>query len=444
MAELAIIIPDAVFIFMPVIDSLKYSRRITFCACGVILPCVMAIFARVSAEYMLPVIPVLVMEVIFLFLLFFFTVNITLGRKLFCFFTAIMLGAFSLLYSIAVMATYEAVNDLWDSTRLLTIESGIASLVVAVIAGCIYFRALAYEIPALLKEERISVIWDFLFLLPLAGLLLIAWMTPIWPRNILVGRSRVILLILLPLIPLVILLIYYLLWWISAKISEEARVQQENTLRVMEAKRYEELRRYMEETRVLRHDFRHHILVMNQLAGSGKIDELLSYLADFGAGAEGNYTSYCANAAVDALASYYTGLAENDGINIDWKLNLPHELPLRESDYCVVLGNLIENALRAVKNLPREKCRISVISSLLSDSIIGISADNPYAGKIVIGENGLPVSVSEGHGIGLASVMNTVRRYGGTMNMTAERGIFSADIVLYCGGEAMYLSKAKS
>ena len=98
----------------------------------------------------------------------------------------------------------------------------------------------------------------------------------------------------------------------------------------------------------------------------------------------------------------------------------------------MILGNLLENALRAVKNLPKEQRYVSVISSLLSDTIIGISVDNPFSGKIKFKRNGLPRSSREGHGIGLVSVMNTVKRYDGTMKVTAEKNIFSVDIVLHC------------
>lgn len=130
------------------------------------------------------------------------------------------------------------------------------------------------------------------------------------------------------------------------------------------------------------------------------------------------------------IASYYTVFAESQDTRIDWDLSLPKDLPLKESEYCVILGNLLENSLRAVKNLPKELRYVSVLSSLLSDSIIGISVDNPFRGKIQFRRNGLPHSDREGHGIGLVSVMNTVKRYDGTMNVTAEKNIFSVDIVL--------------
>ncbi|MBQ7544130.1 MAG: hypothetical protein IJT02_04220 [Synergistaceae bacterium] len=71
--------------------------------------------------------------------MFCLSVKVSLGRKLFCFFNAVMLGAFCLLYSIALMVSAEAVNPLWDSARLLSLDEGIMSLSLSVLAGCIFF-----------------------------------------------------------------------------------------------------------------------------------------------------------------------------------------------------------------------------------------------------------------------------------------------------------------
>lgn len=429
--ELAIIIPDAVFIYLPLIEDLRWGNWITYSISGVLLSMFVIAAAWVSAAEMLPVIPVLVVSVMFLFLIFFFSVKISLGRKLFCFFTSIMMGAFCLLYSISLMAEYEAANDLWASTRLLTLESCFVSLGLSTLIGIVFFK-MKNDLSVLLREERINVIWDFLFLLPFGATVLIWWLTPIWPKILLMGRARLFMLVLQPMIPFTVLLIYYLLWWVSAKFSESARLQQESTMLQMESKRYEELRNYMEETRALRHDFRQHILVISQLSSAGKFSELQDYLSQFKETADKSYTGYCDNIAVDAIASYYAGFAESQDTRIDWEMNLPKDLPLREAEYCVILGNLLENSLRAVKELPKERRYVNVISSLLSDTIIGISVDNPYRGTMKFGRNGLPCSDREGHGIGLLSVLNTVKRYDGSMNVKAEKNIFSVDIVLHC------------
>ena len=430
--ELSIIIPDSLYIFLPLREDFRRKSLKVRVISGVLIPAFVIMFAWVCSVEMLPVIPALVVSVMFLFVVLFFTVNVTLGRKLFCFFNAVMLGAFCLLYSILIMAGSEAENVLWKSTRLLSIESGFVSLGLSVIVGGVFFRMLAKELPMLLREEYVNGIWDFLFLLPLGGTILIWWMVPVYPNLLLIARARIIFLALLPLVPLVVLLIYYLLWWIASKSSESARLQQENTLLAMEGKRYEELRTYMNETRTLRHDFRQHILVITKMALAGKISELQNYLQQFSEPAEKSYTGYCENIAVDAVASYYTSYAERQGTRIKWRLNLPRELPIKEAEYCPMLGNLVENAMRAVKNLPEKHRKIIVISSQLSPAIIGLSVDNPYSGDIKFGENGLPETGREGHGIGLTSVMNTVRRYHGSLNIRTEGNVFSAEIILYC------------
>ena len=99
-----------------------------------------------------------------------------------------------------------------------------------------------------------------------------------------------------------------------------------------------------------------------------------------------------------------------------------------------MFGNLIENALTAVKSLPPESRKINVIASMLSQYMTGISIDNPFEGNITFGQNGLPVSPKPAHGIGLVSVKNTVERYNGSMNIKTEEHVFSVDIILYSEG----------
>lgn len=428
LTELLIIIPDSLYIFMMLTDDFRRVSRKARIVSGVALPVFLVIAALVCSEFMLPVIPALIVSVAFLFAVFFLTVKVSLGRRLFCFFTAVMLGAFCLLYSIAIMAEAESVNELWHSVRLLSIEAGLASLGLSVIAGLVFFRAFTSELPALLKDENVSGLWDFLFLVPLGVTLLIAWMTPIWPHIILIGRVRVFLLILLPLMPLVVLLIYHLLW----RLSVSAELRQENTLLAMEGKRYEELRSYMDGTRAMRHDFRQHILVITRLADSGKFDELRDYLRQFSGSAGKSYTGYCDNMAADAVASHYASIAEKQATRITWSLNIPREIPMNESEYCALLGNLLENALNVVRELPEEQREVTVISSLITPSIIGLSVDNPYSGQITFGADGIPKSGRDGHGLGLVSVAGTVRRNHGTLSIRTEGGVFSVDIVLFC------------
>lgn len=78
---------------------------------------------------------------------------------------------------------------------------------------------------------------------------------------------------------------------------------------------------------------------------------------------------------------------------------------------------------------------VRVISSVISDNMIGLSVENPYTGKIHFNREGLPTSLEPGHGIGLPSVQTTVERYNGTMNIDAKNMRFVVSIMMYPGSQ---------
>ena len=406
--EFAIIIPAVIFAVMPVADDLRFKSWSAYIAGGVILVLFVLLGAYLRAKFLLNSAFVLIPYSILFFIVYIMLVDASTGRKLFCFFNSVMLCAFCPLYTVFIMAPLEAENEIWNTAGLFTFQSSIVNISLVLVIGAIFFRTLHVKLPMLMMQKYIGTVWDFLFLVPLFMTVLMWWSIPIHPDLAMVGRIRPAALIFLWLILMMILLLYHVFWWTAVKITEGAKLQQENTLLTMEGKRYEELRNYMDETRTLRHDL------------AGNFSELQNYLQQFREGTETNYTGYCNNIAVDAVASYYTAFAESQSAKIEWSMTLPHELPMKESDYCVILGNLLENALRAVKNLPEAR-RLSV--------------DNPYSGRIRLMKNGLPRSDREGHGIGLTSVMNTVKRYDGSMNIKTDKNIFSVDIVLHCNAE---------
>ncbi|MBQ7593055.1 MAG: GHKL domain-containing protein [Synergistaceae bacterium] len=432
--EFAIIIPGVIFAVMPVLDDLRV-KSVSFY--GAVITALILIGSFVRYKFSLMHYTVITPIAILMVIIYFLVVNASPGRKLFCVFTSSMLCMFSRFYTVFVMAPFEAENSIWYTTGLLTFKSGIICLIFALMIGGFFSRTLLFRLPMLMKQENISQLWKVLFLVPMFMTMLIWWIIPVHPEFAMVGRIRPASLIILGVMLMMILLLYNIFWWIAEKFSERSRLQQENTLLMMEGKRYKELRSYMNETRALRHDFRQHILVITQLASSESFTELKDYLQKFTDTygekiLTGGGVQYSKNVAVDATASYYTSYAEAHGAKIDWRLNLPPELPINEAEYCAMLGNLTENALKAAANLPEGERNVKIISSMLTQKIIGLSIDNPFTGKINFDKNGLPVSSENEHGIGLISVFNTVQRYDGTINITTENNIFSVDIILYC------------
>ena len=259
--------------------------------------------AYLRAKFLLNSAFILIPYSILFFILYIVLVEASTGRKLFCFFNSVMLCAFCPLYTVFIMAPLEAENEIWNTAGLFTLQSSIVYISLVLVIGAIFFRTLHVKLPMLMSQKYIGSVWDSLFLVPLFMTVLMWWSIPIHPDLAMVGRLRPAALIFLWLILMMILLLYHVFWWTAVKITDGAKLQEENTLLTMEEKRYEELRSYMDETRTLRHDFRQHILVITQLSGAGKFSKLQNYLQQFREGTETNYTGYCDNLAVDAVAS---------------------------------------------------------------------------------------------------------------------------------------------
>ena len=425
--EFALVIPMAVFAVLPVIDNVKYDSIHALVLTGAFLAAFILTGAYLCVNYFPRIQNVFVPGILLLFLVYFFCVNAALNQKLFCFFNAAMLSGFCPMYATILMGPVELGNE----TGPFLITSGLVSLGLAVVVGVIFFRTLTVKLPMLLNEKRISAVWDYMFLIPLVSALFACWITPISPKVVMTGRVRSISLLLYLLMPLMAFVLYQISYFLTAKLTESAKLRQENIFLQMESKRYNELKNYMNESRTMRHNFRQHLLVVSQLAESERIDELKNYLAELSGSARLSYKGFCMNNAVDAVASYYDSIADSQETRITWNLELPSSLPVKESDYCVIMGNLLENALKAVKDLPVTKRAVKINASMLSECMTGLSIENFFAGEIIFAQNGLPISQLEGHGVGLASVSNIVERYGGSMSIKAGNNVFSVGIILY-------------
>ena len=88
----------------------------------------------------------------------------------------------------------------------------------------------------------------------------------------------------------------------------------------------------------------------------------------------------------------------------------------------MMLGNLLENALRASAVLPPEQRRVNVTAQMLSPAMMGLIVENTYDER--------PNATPAGEGIGLTSVQTVVRKYAGQMTVETDSGVFRTNILL--------------
>lgn len=210
--------------------------------------------------------------------------------------------------------------------------------------------------------------------------------------------------------------------------AEEQR-QMERQL-TMQVEHLRQMNQKVEESAKLRHDFRHHLRTLMTLSEEGRREELENYIRGITVINEGTRLGRLTdNIELDALVQYYNNLARSSGIQFRARLQLPGEVNFPIVDLCGLLGNLLENAVEACQRQQTGEKTI-FIAGRLHGGQLEFVLDNSFDGKLkTIGGKYLS-SKRRGFGLGVSSVLETVERYDGVINLYTDAKGFHAELSL--------------
>lgn len=229
-----------------------------------------------------------------------------------------------------------------------------------------------------------------------------------------------------------LLLLTVIFYFIVSGIMKEMEMEEKNRLLEMRESQYVKQQRYMEATAEERHNFRQTIRTLENLAREDDNAAIRKYLSDYvSAMPKNDMVSFCTDPAVNALLNYYAESAENMKADMDWHIEFPKDAGIPDTDLCSVIGNLLENAVHACRNVPEEDRFIDLsITTTGADTYLCIVMTNPFHGKLrKTGENYLSTR-RNGSGIGLSSVRSIAEQYGGVAKFSDEDGKFFSDVMM--------------
>lgn len=140
----------------------------------------------------------------------------------------------------------------------------------------------------------------------------------------------------------------------------------------------------------------------------------------------------CENRAVDGVAGRYAALSRQSGVPFTCRLDLPQDLPVSEMDVCVVLQNLLENALEASRRLEKGRY-IRLSASLRGENLVLLTVENAYSGTLEERGGVLQSTKRPGDGVGLQSVAHIAEKNGGYCRFLHGGGVFTANVMLRGG-----------
>lgn len=352
--------------------------------------------------------------------------EISVSQTAFLFSIAAVMMAVCTLLAVVLNAEAELSNTL---PVFLPGTSAICLTLSVVLSTIFRFTAVRWS-RWLMREYHGEAFWESAWPLPALYAAFLVFCMPKDTAIILMNRLRIISVLAVTISLLGIFLLLYEMYRVAREYTRSAQLDRENQLLAVESRRYMELRSYLDQTRHLRHDFRQHLHVISGLTEAGRLDELKSYLHQYESELTDARPTLCANAAVDALAGHYDYEARQQGVQMEWKLELPKLLPLPEADLCTILGNLVENALHASSRLPMEQRQVKVLAQMLSPAMIGLVVENRYDGVLKKQGGILHSTKHEGQGIGLVSTETAVRKYSGSMTVETANNTFRVNVLL--------------
>ena len=175
--------------------------------------------------------------------------------------------------------------------------------------------------------------------------------------------------------------------------------------------------------RAQRHDFRNHLQVIGGLLEMGESDEAAKYI-DRVYGSVGALSAQLrtASPAVNALLRVKTAEAQKRGVAMDVIVRSAWEgLPAQGWEMCRVLGNLIDNAMDALKDTPSPRVTVTLGEELraLIFSVEKNGPEIPMEIREKIFQPGFTTKGGE-RGQGLAIVREIIAGYGGELTLESD------------------------
>lgn len=205
-----------------------------------------------------------------------------------------------------------------------------------------------------------------------------------------------------------------------------ANTQMEQQIRFQKEK-YEQLSESYRKNRRLIHDVKKHYFSIQEYIRHNNLQGLLEYTYSAIDDLESTYVKYnTGNLVIDSFLTNYDTICEANHIHFVAYLNVEYgRIPIGDYDLCIILGNLLDNALQAnekVDALDRELL-IEIESS--ENSKFRIHAENPMPKQVnVIGKKN-----SIYHGYGLENIKKVVTENNGFLTIS-ETECFVIDILI--------------
>ncbi|WP_277062843.1 sensor histidine kinase [Solobacterium moorei] len=226
---------------------------------------------------------------------------------------------------------------------------------------------------------------------------------------------------------LIFILLEYLLQTIMKREEDKTIVYQNKLMK----QQMDEIENIYMTMRGWRHDYHNHIQSLKGYLSLNKVEQMKNYLNELETDLDSIDTLYhSGNLQLDSILNAKLAIAEKGQIRIHCDASIPPQLHVSDLDLCVILGNLLDNAIESCRKIkdPDERF-IRVYIGILKKQLY-ISITNATSETVKQRTDHYFTTKRGDHGHGLKRVDQVVKKYDGYLNRQNEPGVFATEIVL--------------
>lgn len=434
--QLASTLPIHFFAYAPFFEHLRWGKKKTFALVAAAEFLYLFLFAFLLQKGLSP-------EQIQLFamplfgILFFLTVDMAPGKIMF-------LYVFSIAYIQAVRGTVAFLESFFSGDVQLLFYSWHSALLGLLLYAATMPAMLRYlkQTAQMVIETHAPQVWKTAWILPLFNTAIVLLFTYA-PQstdqvNVRFFLTRILL------IGCMFLVYHFVLRSIhrlSQQAAAEERSRYMEQLADIQSAQYALLKSRIEETRKAQHDLRQHLRVIRGCIERGDLDALSSYVQIYQKELpSGGFREYCGNYAADSILNFYAEKAAAADIPMEIAFCRLATSVIPEPEFCVLLGNLLENALDSCllqrSDASPSESFIKLAAEMNGNHTLLLTLDNSCPNPPVFQKGRFLSSKHEGLGIGTQSVRSIAEKYQGDARFTWKDGVFFASVMLNgTGGE---------
>ena len=200
----------------------------------------------------------------------------------------------------------------------------------------------------------------------------------------------------------------------------------------MQHEHFIQLQEKIEEVRAVKHDLRHNLRTFRTLVDTGNIQDIRNYLNQYEKqpALQTAPFIYCNNLTADAVIQYYVQRTRSTQISFHVALSLPKDFPFPDFELCIILSNLLENAVEACSRQNEQERRSICLRGKYTNEQFHLIVYNSYSGKLNKKHDRFLSSKRNEYGIGISSVKKIIKSHSGICSIQVIDREFQVSILI--------------